>query len=191
MKFEINIAKKHAWMIVAAVTLLSVTMLVFATGYSSGLQSHATLFADTIRGKSGGSVTVDDTLSTTGDISADGTISGDGSGLSNVHSSLCMHKRGDSSRNDKVLWCTEDYPVLVHCSGPDDQAPDSVDDLSSECSDDGDCEFSGERGSLGGDYIYFEIIRKITSDGVEVRGCAGYDYEHSHVDYKLDIVCCK
>ena len=72
MKLEINIEKMHFWILLAVVVLLGGTALVFATGYSNTLASHITLFADTIRGKTGGTVTVNDNLAVTGSITLGG-----------------------------------------------------------------------------------------------------------------------
>jgi hypothetical protein len=63
MKLEINIGKKHFWMIMAVIVLLGATTIVFATGYAATMASHATLFADVIKSKvEGGPVTIQDNI---------------------------------------------------------------------------------------------------------------------------------
>lgn len=49
-----------------------------ATGYVAGTASHTTLYSDTIRGKAGSTVTLDDTLSITGATTATGQITANG-----------------------------------------------------------------------------------------------------------------
>src|SRR3989338_10968855 len=62
MKLIINVEKKHAYFIVAALVLLSSLIFVIGTGYTTGTPSHTTLFTDIIKGKSGAIVSVMDNV---------------------------------------------------------------------------------------------------------------------------------
>ena len=63
MKININIEKKHLIILILILIIFAISYVI-ATGYS-GQQSHSLLFTDTIRGKGGDTVTVDDKLSVT------------------------------------------------------------------------------------------------------------------------------
>ena len=60
MKLTLNIEKKHLYILTAFIILIGVGVVI-ATGWN-GQQSHPTLFADIITGRSGSTVTVNDDL---------------------------------------------------------------------------------------------------------------------------------
>lgn len=106
----------------------------------------------------------------------------------------CVNKRSTVFDADAVAWCDTDHPKMVHCSIIDDQAPTAGPTvISTAGSSSGSCQSNGacvasNRGDLGGDISYLEVV--IKDDGV-VEGCWQYDYGHARKDYHLDMVCCK
>ena len=83
----------------------------------------------------------------------------------------------------------------MHCSIVDDEAPlTSPTIVSQENSQTGDCQTSGEcaangiRANLGADDMLLEVAVK---DNGITQGCWAYDSSHSHVDYRIEVVCCK
>jgi hypothetical protein len=70
MKTSKNLSKFDTFIVVSVSFLLIATLYVAATGYTSGTASHTVLFADTIRGKSGNTVYVDDNLTVSRDIAS-------------------------------------------------------------------------------------------------------------------------
>ncbi|MCX6707374.1 MAG: hypothetical protein NT001_04520 [Candidatus Woesearchaeota archaeon] len=201
MEIRINIAKKHFWAIMAVIVLIGAATLVFATGYSSTLASHAMLFADTIRGKTGSTVTVSDNLAVTGNVGVtNGKISGDGSGLTNLKFFLsCEHRRSITFNGDSVEWCDATYPTISFCSvvdGYDGSTKTDADPTSptilTTCLSNGLCNAGDgagdmKRANLGSDAAYLEIVTK--TGGIE--GCWQYDNGHSRTPYRLELICCK
>lgn len=83
MKIEINVAKKHIAILVAAMLLISaLTFASFVFGKTAGVTDpyaddkpfHDLLYVDTMAGKTGGTVTVDDDLVVTGGITGEGVV---------------------------------------------------------------------------------------------------------------------
>ena len=62
MKVAFDVNKVHLYIAVATTIILLSTVVVVATGFSGTQASHATLFTDTIRGRSGGTVAINDNL---------------------------------------------------------------------------------------------------------------------------------
>lgn len=106
----------------------------------------------------------------------------------------CVNLRSTVFDADAVAWCNTDHPKVIHCSIADDQAPtagptviSTAGSSSGTCQSNGACHASN-RGDLGGDVSYLEIVVK--DDGI-TEGCWQYDYGHSRKDYHLDLICCK
>ncbi len=107
----------------------------------------------------------------------------------------CMNKRTDKYNKDAVGWCTSDYPVLMHCSLVDNEAPlatptkiSTAGSSSGICQSDGICKANDIRGDLATDDANLEVVVK--DDGV-TQGCWQYDRSHSRQKYRLEMVCCK
>ncbi|MBI2548344.1 hypothetical protein HYW21_03260 [Candidatus Woesearchaeota archaeon] len=62
MQITINIEKKHVYLLIGTLVLLASIVLVVATGWTSGTSFHDILYANTIRAKDQGTVTVNDGL---------------------------------------------------------------------------------------------------------------------------------
>ena len=62
MKITINLSKSRLYVVGLLVMVLLASLIVFGTGFSSGQPSHPTLFTDTIRGRSGAQVNINDNL---------------------------------------------------------------------------------------------------------------------------------
>ena len=67
INLSINVEKKHVYVLIAGLVLLSSLILVVGTGYTSGA-FHETLFADIIQGKSSATVQVQDDLVVSGNL---------------------------------------------------------------------------------------------------------------------------
>lgn len=110
----------------------------------------------------------------------------DGKSIDNILAT----SRSGSWTGDGVKWCNSTYPILLACHQIDDQAPSSVQTMTS-CTSDGPCsQFDAAaypRNNLGQNDIYLERVQK--SGGIQ--GCAAYDYQHSHKPFKLDVTCSK
>lgn len=62
MEMKINFEKKHFWILLAAILVGTVAIVVATAPAGTIIQSHDTLYTDTIIGKTGGTVTVNDNL---------------------------------------------------------------------------------------------------------------------------------
>lgn len=62
MKLVLNLDKKLSFTLLITICLLLIGTWAFATGYTAGIPSHSTLFVDTLQGKTGGAVNVNDNL---------------------------------------------------------------------------------------------------------------------------------
>ena len=62
MKLVLHVTKSQLYVLVMVSIVISSALLALATGFTSGQPSHATLFTDILRGKSGSSILVSDKL---------------------------------------------------------------------------------------------------------------------------------
>ena len=96
--------------------------------------------------------------------------------------------------NDSVIYCPASYPILIACDTTDDQAPAAgPTSLAGYCENDGPCKATSaappqfRRGNLGDQMTYHE--RVTNSSGRD--GCWAYDYNGSHMNYRLELICIK
>jgi len=126
-------------------------------------------------------VSINDNLSVNGYI--DGKLIGP--------NGACERLRSDAQlSSDGVQWCQWDKPEIIYCGITDNEAGQSIKDLTTDCSNNGECDMSGSRGDLGGDFIYTEFVKKSSNNKV-ITGCLAYDLEHGHSPYRIEIVCCR
>jgi len=199
MKVEINIEKIHALVIAASIFLLVVVGI--ATAYPDVIY-----FAEgddpAIYGHTLGEIAMP--FCTSGQVLGfDSSLGWSCKSSSPFSFNSCIYQRGDIDDKDFVTWCPLTHPKAVYCGAADDQAPNTGPTLVStintspvECVDylggvgghTESCDTSGGRRSdLGGDFIYFEMVR----NSVGTQGCLSYDDGHNHTDYRHEMVCCQ
>ena len=66
MKITLHIEKVHLYAFILVSIMVASAVLVVGTGFSAGQASHTTLFTDTLRGKTGSRVTVNDDFAVSG-----------------------------------------------------------------------------------------------------------------------------
>jgi hypothetical protein len=169
MKIEVNISKKYFSVLLGVVIVLGISAGVIAVWDDAKTLWHT---GDDVKVNVGG---VDYSLQEAidqGDVLSD-----------------CVIKRSAPGTGDKVAWCPANYEKIIHCSVSDADAPDGGPTQMTECLSDGDCSATGDllRGSLGGELVYLELVE---NSDTGVQGCWGYDYEHNHVSYRIEMVCC-
>ena len=173
MKIEINIKKKHVYLLTLVLTILTISVFSQGQAPNPGHEASSVYIQSLAKDL--------ETAVSDGDFAE---VEVD-----------CVNRRSGVYDKDAIKWCPTAYPKLMHCSLADNQAPlESPTQVSQENSPTGDCQTNGEckantiRTNMGGDDMLFEVSVK---DDLITQGCWAYDDGHSHGDYRIEVVCCK
>lgn len=97
--------------------------------------------------------------------------------------------------NDMVVYCPIDFPRVMHCATIGSEAAADKTDISDRCPETGRCSAVGLRKNTGPQNQAIEIVEKPASRdlgcGHRVMGCWVYDFDHVHLPYSTEVVCCK
>lgn len=97
--------------------------------------------------------------------------------------------------NDMVVYCPSNFPWVMHCATIGTEAGTDKTDISDKCESTGKCSAVGLRKNTGPQNQAIEIVQKavvrhLGSSGV-VTGCWVYDFDHVHLPYTTEVVCCR
>ena len=123
MRISFNIEKRHLF-VFGLFLVLFFSGYVIATGFTSNQASHPTLFADIIRGKSSGTVTVNDNLKVSGNLEVTGTCTGCGIEEQTTEQTIISNpKKGnhaikyDRESAEKYCELETEYPRYIRSNG--------------------------------------------------------------------------
>jgi hypothetical protein len=97
--------------------------------------------------------------------------------------------------NDTVVYCPAEFPWVMHCGTHGNEAGVDKTDISSKCDNSGKCSGIGLRKNTGPQNQAIEIVEKNATKHVgctqKVTGCWVYDWDHVHLPYTTEVVCCR
>lgn len=97
--------------------------------------------------------------------------------------------------NDMVVYCPAEFPWVMHCGTHGNEAGLDKTDVSAKCDKSGKCSGIGLRKNTGPQNQAIEIVEKDATKHVgctqKVTGCWVYDWDHVHLPYTTEVVCCR